>query len=329
MSGGYPGGWCAKRRSRYASSVDVGISLPAVGPAPDREFILDVARAAERLGFHSVWTTDHVAIPDHRTSTYPYPWSTTELAFSPGVMWLDPVATMGVVAGATERIVVGTSVLVVPYRNPLVLANELATLDRLSEGRIILGAGVGWMDEEFEALGVPRRERGARTDEYLRAMRALWSEFPCTFDGRFLRIRDLHLATRPATPGGPPIYVGGNEEPALRRALAVGSGWLGFEVFVEDMAGIRSTVDRLAKEAGREPGDLTLSVRRGFLPPFEVTNFLPERRCVAGSPEEIADEVGRYAEHGVSLMVFDLSMIPPEMVTTMEWMATEVLPRLR
>ncbi|MGH2723390.1 MAG: LLM class F420-dependent oxidoreductase [Actinomycetota bacterium] len=308
--------------------MDIGFSLPSVGPAPDREFVLEVTRAAERLGFHSVWTTDHVGLPANRTSRYPYPRSTTELAFSPGMMWLDPVAVMGFVAGVTERIVVGTSVLVLPYRNPLVLANEMASLDRLSEGRVILGVGVGWMDEEFEALGVPKRERGARTDEYLRAMRALWDGGPATFEGRFVQVRDLALATAPATAGGPPVYVGGNEEPGLRRALTLGDGWLGFEIFLGDLPGILQTLGRLGDEVGRDPAELTLSVRRGLLPPFEVTNFLPDRRAVQGSPSEIADEIGRFGAQGISLMVFDLAMIPPEMVRTMEWFAAEVAPLL-
>jgi probable F420-dependent oxidoreductase len=309
--------------------MDLGITLPSVGLAPDREFVLDVARAAERLGFHSVWTTDHVAIPEDRRSTYPYQRSTTELAFTPGIQWLDPVGVMGVVAGATERLVVGSSVLVLPYRDPLVLANEMATLDRLSEGRTILGVGVGWMDEEFEALRVPRSERGARTDEYLAAMRALWTEAPCTFEGRFVRYRALHLATRPATPGGPPVYVGGNEVPALRRALRFGQGWVGFEVYPEEMQEIRRSLGRLGEEADRDPDDLILSVRRGLRPPFEVTDFLPDRRSLAGSGEEILDELGRYAEQGVSLTVLDLAMIPPEMVRTMEWVADAVSPGLR
>jgi len=307
--------------------VDIGISLPTVGPAGEREFVLDVARAAERLGFHSVWTTDHIAFPKVRTTEYPYQESTTELAFSPGMDWLDPIAVMGVVAGATERITIGTSVLVVPYRHPVVLAQELASLDRLSEGRIVLGVGSGWMDEEFAAVGVPKRERGARTDESIDLMQRLWEATgPISFDGRFWQLDEVVLASRPHRPGGPPVMVGGNSEPALRRAGRLGDGWLGFEVFVDQVPDKRETLARAAKEAGRDPTAITLSVRRGLVPPLEVSNFLPDRRSIQGPPEDVAAELGAYAAEGVSLVVLDLAFIVPDIMATMEWLAAEVVP---
>ncbi len=307
--------------------MDIGISLPTVGPAGEREFVLDVARAAERLGFHSVWTTDHIAFPKVRTTEYPYQESTTELAFSPGMDWLDPIAVMGVVAGATERITIGTSVLVVPYRHPVVLAQELASLDRLSEGRIVLGVGSGWMDQEFAAVGVPKRERGARTDESIDLMQRLWEATgPISFDGRFWQLDEVVLASRPHRPGGPPVMVGGNSEPALRRAGRLGDGWLGFEVFVDQVPDKRETLARAAKEAGRDPTAITLSVRRGLVPPFEVSNFLPDRRSIQGPPEDVAAELGAYAAEGVSLVVLDLAFIVPDIMATMEWLAAEVVP---
>ena len=307
--------------------MDIGISLPTVGPAGEREFVLDVARAAERLGFHSVWTTDHIAFPKVRTTEYPYQESTTELAFSPGMDWLDPIAVMGVVAGATERITIGTSVLVVPYRHPVVLAQELASLDRLSEGRIVLGVGSGWMDQEFAAVGVPKRERGARTDESIDLIHRLWEATgPISFDGRFWRLDEVVLASRPHRPGGPPVMVGGNSEPALRRAGRLGDGWLGFEVFVDQVPDKRETLARAAKEAGRDPTAITLSVRRGLVPPFEVSNFLPDRRSIQGPPEDVAAELGAYAAEGVSLVVLDLAFIVPDIMATMEWLAAEVVP---
>ncbi len=307
--------------------MDIGISLPSVGPAGEREFVLDVARAAEGLGFHSVWTTDHIAFPKVRTTEYPYQESTTELAFSPGMDWLDPIAVMGVVAGATERITIGTSVLVVPYRHPVVLAQELASLDRLSEGRIVLGVGSGWMDEEFAAVGVPKRERGPRTDESIDLMQRLWEATqPISFDGRFWRLDEVVLASHPHRPGGPPVMVGGNTEPALRRAGRLGDGWLGMEVFVEQVAAKREILNRAAEEAGRDPAAITVSVRRGLVPAFDVTNFLPDRRSIAGGPKDVAGELEAYAAEGVSLVVLDLALIVPDILATMEWLATEVLP---
>lgn len=309
--------------------MNIGISLPTVGPIGEREFLLDTSRTADRLGFHSVWATDHVVLPKERRSEYPYKRSTTEMLFTPGVAWLDPVATMGVAAGATERVMIGSAVLVLPYRNPVVLANEVASLDRLSEGRIILGIGAGWLAEEFEALGVPPAERGARTDEYIRAMKTLWaSAEPVSFEGRFVRFHDVVLASRPTQRGGPPVYVGGNTRPALRRVGALADGWLGMELWAEEIPDVRAGIERAAKEAGRDPSDIALSVRRGVRPPFEISDFLPARRSLSGTAREVADELLAYADQGVTTMILDLAMLPDEAVRTMEWLAAEVVPLL-
>ncbi len=307
--------------------MNLGIGLPSAGPVAEREFLLDSARAAERLGFQSVWCTDHVVLPPERKSPNPYPRSTADWAYQAGVRWLDPVATMGVVAGATERVLIGSSVLVLPYRNPVVLANEVATLDRLSEGRIVLGIGAGWIDEEFDAIGVPMRERGARTDEHIRVLRTLWSSVdPVTFEGRFTSFTDMAIATEPHRPGGPPIYVGGNSPAALARVGRLADGWLGFEVWADEVPDARRAIHEAARTAGRDPSTIELTVRRGLLPPFEVTNFLPGRRCLEGKPREVADEILRYRDEGIGLVVFDMTILPAEAVRTMEWLREEVAP---
>jgi probable F420-dependent oxidoreductase len=310
--------------------VDVGVSLPTVGPIGEREFLLDIARAADRGGLHSVWATDHVILPKNRTSEYPYKRSTTEMLFSPGVAWLDPVATLGVVAGATERVAIGTAVLVLPYRSPIVLANELASLDRLSEGRIILGVGAGWMNEEFEALGVSPKERGSRTDEYIKALKTLWAAAPdfTSFEGRFVHFEDMALASAPHRPGGPPIYVGGNSPAALRRAGALADGWLGMEIYLDEVADARASLEKATAEAGRDPGAVSIAIRRGVVPPFEVSNMLPARRAITGSAGEVADELRRFGDEGVSFAVLDLAMFPAEAVRTIEWLSADVVPLL-
>jgi alkanesulfonate monooxygenase SsuD/methylene tetrahydromethanopterin reductase-like flavin-dependent oxidoreductase (luciferase family) len=149
-----------------------------------------------------------------------------------------------------------------------------------------------------------------------------------SFDGRFWRLDDIVLASHPSRPGGPPIMVGGNTEAALRRAGRLGDGWLGFEVFLDGVPAKRDAIVRSAEEAGREPSAITLSVRRGVLPPFEVANFLPERRSIAGSPEQVADELLAYEAAGVTLMVFDINFVLPDVLDTMDWLAEEVVPLL-
>ena len=175
----------------------IGVSLPNVGLGNTKEGILRRRRSAERLGFDSVWAAHHVLMPYERASRYPYQRSGTEVAMTPGMQWLDPLVTLSMIAGATERVKLGTSVFVLPYRDPVTLAAEVAALDVLSEGRVILGVGVGWMREEFEAIGIPPKQRGARTDEHLQVMKTLWTEDPASFEGDFTRFDGVVLATRP------------------------------------------------------------------------------------------------------------------------------------
>src|SRR5262249_18501472 len=160
---------------------------------------------------------------------------------------------------------------------------------------------------EFAAVGVPKSERGARTDEAVELMRLLWSTDDYrSFDGRFWQLTDVVLASHPARTDGPPIWVGGNTDPALRRTGRLGGGWLGFEVFVDGVAAKRDAIHRAAEEAGRDPSAITLSVRRGLVPPFDVSNFLPDRRSIGGSPEQAAEEIRAYEAAGVALLVLDL-----------------------
>jgi probable F420-dependent oxidoreductase len=307
----------------------IGVSLPNVGLDHGKDMLLPVAQAAERLGFDSVWAADHVLLPYERRSRYPYPRSGTELAMSPGMQWLDPVVTLSLVAGSTERIKLGTSVLVLPYRNPVTLASQTAALDVLSGGRFVLGVGAGWMREEFEAIGVPPDERGARTDEHLQVLRTLWRDDPASFHGRFTDFDGVVLGTRPLTEGGPPVWIGGNTDAALRRALRYGDGWHGFELFPEDLADLKHRLDSLGEEVGREPGELELSVVRGLIPPGrEQESFIPDRRTLGGSAEAVVEELGSYAEAGVDTVVIQVSLLAPLMPEALEWVAAEVRPKV-
>jgi alkanesulfonate monooxygenase SsuD/methylene tetrahydromethanopterin reductase-like flavin-dependent oxidoreductase (luciferase family) len=138
------------------------------------------------------------------------------------------------------------------------------------------------------------------------------------------------LATRPRTEGGPPIWVGGNTEPALRRALRVGDGWHGFEVFPEELPDLRDRLERLGKEVGRDPGELELSVARGLIPPGrEQDSFIPDRRMLGGSADAVVEELGRYAEQGVDMVLIQVSLLAPLVPDALEWVASEVLPQLR
>lgn len=307
----------------------IGVSLPNVGLDHGKEMVLPVAEAAERLGFDSVWAAHHVTLPYERSSRYPYQHSGTELAMSPGMQWLDPLTTLAMVAGSTDRVRLGTSVLVLPYRNPVNLAAEAAALDVLSDGRFVLGVGAGWMQEEFRALGIDPAERGPRTDEHIEVLRTLWTQDPASYAGRFTSFEGIVLATTPRTEGGPPIWVGGNTDVALRRALRLGDGWHGFEVYAEDVPELRERLARLGEEVGRDPGELVLSVVRGLIPPGrEEESFIPDRRMLGGSAEAVIEELGTYAEQGVEDVVIQVSILAPLVPEALEWVSAEVLPNL-
>src|SRR6267154_3006186 len=223
----------------------VGIHLPHIGRKAGSEAIRRAAIQAEELGFSDAWSSEHIIIPKGA----PYP---------PSALFYDPVLTLTWAAAYTKKIRLGTSVLVLPMRHPLPLAKELATLQCLSEGRLILGAGVGWLGAEFAALGVPFRERGRRMDEGIAMMRAVWSEDPVSFPARHIPavIEDMRMLPQPVKPI--PIWIGGSSQAALARALRL-DGWHGSRLSPEEAAPI---VRRL-REQRSDPG-FTISLRYGW-----------------------------------------------------------------
>jgi probable F420-dependent oxidoreductase len=224
----------------------VGIHLPHIGRKAGPEAIRRAAIQAEELGFADAWSSEHIIIPKGA----PYP---------PSAIFYDPVLTLTWAAAFTKRIGLGTSVLVLPMRHPLPLAKELATLQNLSDGRLILGAGVGWMEAEFAALGVPFRERGRRMDEGIAMMRAVWGKDPVSFPPRHIAgvIEDMRMLPQPVKPI--PIWIGGSSEAALARAVRLADGWHGSRLTPEAAAPV---VRRLREQ--RPGADFVISVRYGW-----------------------------------------------------------------
>jgi probable F420-dependent oxidoreductase len=223
----------------------VGIHLPQIGRKAGPEAIRRAAMQAEELGFDDLWTSEHIIVP--RGASYP-----------PSPIFYDPVLTLTWAAAYTKRVGLGTSVLVLPMRHPLPLAKELATLQNLSEGRLILGAGVGWLEAEFAALGVPFRERGRRMDEGIAMMRAVWRDDPVSFSAHMIPavVEDMRSLPHPVRPI--PIWIGGSSEPALKRALRL-DGWHGSRVTPEAAGPI---VKRL--RAARPEPEFAISIRSGW-----------------------------------------------------------------
>jgi probable F420-dependent oxidoreductase len=241
--------------------MKIGLQLPVF--SADGTGVLRFAEAAEDLGYDSVWTGDHFVIPADVRSSYPYSWRFPAYSGSlfPAPSFLEAVALCGFVAGATRHIEIGVGVFVLPMRNPVALAKELATLDVLSGGRIIAGIGTGWLTEELDALGLPADRRGARTDEAIAILRRLWgNDQPASFDGQFWSFGPVYCQPAPVRAGGVPIWVGGHSEAALRRCARTGAGWHAIELPPQEFAAHSARIDELLMADGRNPGDVQRSV---------------------------------------------------------------------
>ena len=273
-----------------------------------------------------------MTLPYERSSQYPYQHSGTEVAMSPGMQWLDPLVTLvDGRAAVTDRVRLGTSVLVLPYRNPVNLAAEAAALDVLSDGRFVLGVGAGWMQEEFRALGIdPGASAAPRTDEHIEVLRTLWTQDPAELRRPLHELR-RHRARDHSAHRGRAADLGGRQHRCRRCAGRCGSATAGTasRSIPEDMPDVHERLARLGEEVGRDPGELELSVVRGLIPPGrEEESFIPERRMLGGSADAIVDELGCYAEQGVEDVVIQVSLLAPLVPEALEWVAAEVLPKL-
>lgn len=265
-------------RATSPGDLQFGVLLPQFGPLARgpgvTERIRRVAIAAEGLGYHVLWTAEHIIFPRTIATPYPYggrfPYPVTDPI-------LDVVATLSYVAALTSRIRLGSSVVVLPYRNPIVLAKELASLDVLSNGRLLLGVAAGWLQEEFDLLGVPFRERGRRMDEYISLVRALWTEEQVTFHGRWFELSGAAFFPKPVQRPHPPLWIGGGSAAALRRVARLGDGWIAvprsnLEELAEDIRAIR----RLAEEAGRDPNAIGVASGGGAATVADLLDRLPQ-----------------------------------------------------
>ncbi|MEX2147028.1 MAG: LLM class F420-dependent oxidoreductase [Candidatus Rokuibacteriota bacterium] len=232
------------------------------GAAATRATLLELARRAEALDYDSLWVSDHVVLPWRIDSRYPYNAS-GDFPLPPATDFLEPLTALSLVAAVTERVALGTSVMVLPHRHPVLAAKMLATLDHLAPGRVILGAGVGWMREEIELFGVPYGRRGAWSDEAIQIMRACWTQEHVRFKGEFFTIDDVACRPRPAH-GTIPIWIGGHTERALRRVVALADGWHAAFPTPEAMADGMTLLNEECARVHRDPGTLTVSARMGL-----------------------------------------------------------------
>ena len=292
----------------YHRTMKIGFSLLNNWGIEDVQALVGLAERAEALGFDSVWTHDHVFNVGHvfdRIASRPY---------------YEPLTLLSFVAARTRRVRLGTSVLVLPYHNPIRLAKTAATLDVLSGGRLILGVGVGAIENEMEAMGTPFKERGAFTDEAITVMRTLWSEEDPRFVGKYSRFAGMKFSPKPIQKPSIPVVIGGVSRAAIRRAARVGDGWqplgLSPEALGQGMAALREELRACGRDAAKVPVSIAMS----------ITASTPRRAALGTEPAEIVGNAKAYAALGVETLIVSANTSDPrEAQTAMEMIAREVL----
>jgi probable F420-dependent oxidoreductase len=308
--------------------MQFGLHLPASSAGVGAGDLIRFAQRAEALNFYCLTVADHVIVP--RDISIPYPYTVD--GKYPGTGYhLETLMTMGFLAGATERIRFVTSVMIAPYRNPIITAKMLATMDVLSGGRVIAGLGVGWMKEEFENLGAPQfAERGKVTDEYIQAFRELWTNDEPAFDGRYCRFHNIVFLPKPVQQPAIPIWIGGHSKQAIRRAGRLGDGWhpIGgvptIPLEPEDLRRDLELLAEAARAAGRDPRRIHVALKGSL---FDREKKIEgRRRRFMGGAEEIAADISAYCDAGVDTLIFDVRRPSiSETLERMEWVAKAVI----
>jgi len=303
--------------------MQFGVCLPHRWKYASAQLIADVAQEAESLRFDSVWVTDHVIVPVHHVER--------------GHIFYEALMTLAFVSSITRTVAMGTTVLATPTRNPVVLAKEVATLDALSGGRVILGVGTGWIREELEAVSVAWTERGRFLDEGIQVLRHLWGqEGPISFSGRYTNFREMLFEPKPARRGGPPIWVGGMTDPSLRRVARTADGWLPWAVSAEELRGGAEKIR--AMSGGRaitlacfSPADIGSKSIEGY-----VGALGEHHRVITGSPDQVVHTIEDFRKRGLEHLALSFRDVrlfkdetPDLLLKQMRLFAREIMPAFR
>jgi probable F420-dependent oxidoreductase len=284
----------------------LGFNIPQIGPAAGPEAIIRVAKRAEELGYDSVWVTERLLYPIKPQTPYPV----TADGSLPEVFKtiLDPLESLTYVAAHTSRIALGTSVLDMPYYNPVMLARRLTTLDVLSGGRLRVGFGQGWSKDEFDAAGASMKGRSRRADEFIGVLKAIWTTDPVEFHGEYYHVPKSVILPKPVQKPHPPIYLAAYTPGALKRTASLADGWNPAGVPLDGMRQMLDGLKGMAQQAGRDPGELKVVVRANLV----VTERpLGDQRFIfTGSPDEIKADIAATREFGAAELFFDPTFSP-------------------
>ncbi len=281
--------------------MKIGFALPNIGPVATADAVAKVAQRAEALGYDSLWTIERLLCPVKPQT--PYPATPDGSLPEPYKHSLDPLETLTFAAALTRSIALGTSVLDIPYHNPVMLARRLTTLDLLSNGRVRLGLGLGWSKDEMDAVGADMKKRGALADEFLQVLKAIWTTNPVEFHGKFYQIPKSYIGPKPVQKPHPPIYMAAFAPAAMKRVATVADGWNPVVIPVEGMAQMFGAIKQMAKEAGRDPSALEMVVRANV----EIAErpLGKERLIFSGTLDQIKDDVGACRNIGAHQLFFD------------------------
>jgi probable F420-dependent oxidoreductase len=294
----------------------VGITVPNVHETLAEPATIDaVGRQADALGFDSIWCNDHLAIPSAREGGETEPAYAAGYGEQRGQSIYEPLVVLAYLAAVTHRVLLGTSVYLLALRHPLLAAKQAVSIDRLSDGRLVLGVGVGWLESEFAALGVPYRQRGRRTDEAIAMLKAL-----CAEDG-------ADFLPKPVQRPHPPLWIGGRSEAALRRAARAGDAWHPSHLTVEELRGQVAQLRAQCERAGRSPDEVAVTTRRKLV---RDGSPVDADRVLQGGAGAIAATVAELEQVGVAHLIVELpGSSEGELLESLDWFGREVLPEVR
>lgn len=305
-----------------------GIAYPNI---VDGDAVRRFAVSAEALGFESLWVGDHIVLPAGATVGYPYTRDGTFQGASSSP-FLEPLTLLSYIAACTSRIKIGSTVVILPYRHPVVQAKMFASMDVLTNGRVICGVGVGWLEKEFETLDKPFAERGPMTDEYLEIMKCLWTEDRPSYVGQYHRFDGITFEPKPVQKPHLPIWVGGHTKRAIRRTVRYGDAWHPTRQTPDYVADLLPFLEQCCDESGRDPGEITISLKRAL----HFTDIGIEDAgnpmaagVLAGSTQQVIDDVRRCDALGIHQLTFDFRTTDADQcIRVMEQLAQEVIPAL-